>query len=125
LIEACEGKDAIVTFREETAELLVEVTSALRESCARLDVSFEDDTEVAKAVSEATKIVREESGDPKRNFAGFEFYTLRHTCLTRWAPHMDPWALDYLAGHRDMNITKRYIHPQNRRFARQWKGHAR
>ncbi len=42
----------------------------------------------------------------------FELYTLRHTCLTRWAPHMDPWTLAYLAGHRDMNITKRYIHPQ-------------
>jgi len=28
-------------------------------------------------------------------------------CLTRWEPIMD-----YLAGHRDMSITKRYIHPQ-------------
>jgi integrase len=42
----------------------------------------------------------------------FQLYTLRHTCLTRWAPHMDPWTLAYLAGHRDMSITKRYIHPQ-------------
>jgi hypothetical protein len=25
---------------------------------------------------------------------------------------MDPWTLAYLAGHRDMNITKRYIHAQ-------------
>ena len=25
---------------------------------------------------------------------------------------MDPWPLAYLAGHRDMNITKRYVHPQ-------------
>ncbi len=25
---------------------------------------------------------------------------------------MDPWALAYLAGHRDMSITKRYVHPQ-------------
>jgi integrase len=66
----------------------------------------------AKAISEATRLLREESGDPKRVFAGFELYTLRHTCLTRWAPHMDPWTLAYLAGHRDMNITKRYVHPQ-------------
>jgi integrase len=43
----------------------------------------------------------------------FELYTLRHTCLTRWAPHMDPWTLAHLAGHRDMAITKRYIHPQD------------
>jgi integrase len=42
----------------------------------------------------------------------FDLYTLRHTCLTRWAPHMDPWTLAYLAGLRDMNITKRYVHPQ-------------
>ena len=42
----------------------------------------------------------------------FELYCLRHTCLTRWAPHMDPWTLAYLAGHRDMSMTKRYIHPQ-------------
>ncbi len=67
----------------------------------------------AKAISEATRILREETGDPKRALAGFELYTLRHTCLTRWAPHMDPWTLAYLAGHRDMNITKRYIHPQS------------
>jgi integrase len=44
----------------------------------------------------------------------FPLYTLRHTCLTRWAPHMDPWTLAYLAGHRDMSITKRYVHPQER-----------
>ncbi len=42
----------------------------------------------------------------------FPFYTLRHTCLTRWAPHRDPWTLAKLAGHRDMSITKRYIHPE-------------
>jgi integrase len=66
----------------------------------------------AKAIRIATRILREEGGDPKQAVAGFELYTLRHTCLTRWAPHMDPWTLAYLAGHRDMNITKRYIHPQ-------------
>jgi hypothetical protein len=27
---------------------------------------------------------------------------------------LDPWTLAYLAGHRDMNITKRYIHPQEK-----------
>ena len=49
---------------------------------------------------------------PKWNVERFPMYTLRHTCLTRWAPHMDPWALAYVAGHRDMSITKRYVHPQ-------------
>ena len=42
----------------------------------------------------------------------FDLYTLRHTCLTRWAPHMDPFTLGYLAGHTDMSITRRYVHPQ-------------
>ena len=46
------------------------------------------------------------------SFQEFGLYTLRHTCLTRWAPHMDPWTLAHLAGHRDMAITKRYVHPQ-------------
>ena len=41
----------------------------------------------------------------------FVLYTLRHTCLTRWAKHMDPFTLHILAGHTDMNTTKRYIHP--------------
>lgn len=58
----------------------------------------------ANAVKEAARA--------SAGFLGFEFYALRHTCLTRWAPHMDPWTLAYLAGHRDMSITKRYVHPQ-------------
>ena len=56
---------------------------------------------------------RGQSSEPMRwNVEPFPLYTLRHTCLTRWAPHMDPWTLAYLAGHRDMSITKRYVHPQ-------------
>jgi integrase len=66
----------------------------------------------AKAIQQATAMLRRETGREDARFQGFELYTLRHTCLTRWAPHMDPWTLAYLAGHRDMNITKRYIHPQ-------------
>jgi integrase len=55
---------------------------------------------------------RQPSEPMKWNVEPFPLYTLRHTCLTRWAPHMDPWTLAYLAGHRDMSITKRYIRPQ-------------
>jgi integrase len=66
----------------------------------------------AKAIQQATAILRKQTGREDARFQGFELYTLRHTCLTRWAPHMDPWTLAYLAGHRDMNITKRYVHPQ-------------
>ncbi|HXI41866.1 MAG TPA: tyrosine-type recombinase/integrase [Bryobacteraceae bacterium] len=66
----------------------------------------------AKAIDQATAILRKQTQREDTEFQGFELYTLRHTCLTRWAPHMDPWTLAYLAGHRDMNITKRYVHPQ-------------
>jgi integrase len=66
----------------------------------------------AKAIEQATAILRKQNEREDIEFQGFELYTLRHTCLTRWAPHMDPWTLAYLAGHRDMNITKRYVHPQ-------------
>jgi len=47
--------------------------------------------------------------------AGLEqlpLYTFRHTCLTRWAAHMDPYTLAYLAGHSDFSTTRRYVHPQ-------------
>jgi len=42
----------------------------------------------------------------------FVLYELRHTCLTSWAEHMDPYTLAYLAGHSDFAMTKRYVHPQ-------------
>lgn len=43
--------------------------------------------------------------------AHFPLYTMRHTCLTRWSAHMDPYTLAYLAGHGDFGTTKRYVHP--------------
>ena len=43
---------------------------------------------------------------------GVPLYTFRHTCLTRWAAHMDPYTLGYLAGHGDFSATRRYVHPQ-------------
>lgn len=45
--------------------------------------------------------------------AHFPVYTFRHTCLTRWAAHMDPYTLAYLAGHSDFGTTRRYVHPQS------------
>ena len=44
--------------------------------------------------------------------ACFPLYSFRHTCITRWAVHMDPYTLAYLAGHSDFATTKRYVHPQ-------------
>jgi hypothetical protein len=40
----------------------------------------------AKAVQQATAILRKETGDETAEFEGFELYTLRHTCLTPWEP---------------------------------------
>lgn len=45
--------------------------------------------------------------------APFVLYTLRHTCITRWAKHIDPYLLHVIAGHTDMNTTKRYVHPND------------
>ena len=67
----------------------------------------------ATAVKEATRLLQEQSGSKTLRFENFDLYSLRHTCLTRWAPHMDPWTLMRLAGHRDMATTMRYIHPED------------
>ena len=40
----------------------------------------------------------------------FVLYTFRHTCITRWAKHMDPFRLHILAGHTDMKTTMKYVH---------------
>ncbi|MGI8962080.1 MAG: tyrosine-type recombinase/integrase [Bryobacteraceae bacterium] len=45
------------------------------------------------------------------NVSGFVVYSLRHTCLTRWAKEgMDPYSLKYLAGHKSLATTMLYIH---------------
>ena len=49
----------------------------------------------------------------KSGVVPFVLYTFRHTCITRWAKHIDPFTLHILAGHTDMNITKRYVHPSD------------
>jgi len=41
----------------------------------------------------------------------FPFYTFRHSCLTKWSQHMDPYTLAYFAGHTDFGTTRRYVHP--------------
>jgi integrase len=38
-------------------------------------------------------------------------YIFRHTCLTRWAGHMDPYSLAHFAGHSSFVTTRRYVHP--------------
>jgi integrase len=43
----------------------------------------------------------------------FVLYTLRHTCITTWAKHMDPYILHRVAGHTDMNTAKRYVRPSD------------
>jgi integrase len=44
----------------------------------------------------------------------FVVYSLRHTCLTRWAEGgMNPYELMRRAGHADFATTMRYIHMAN------------
>jgi integrase len=43
----------------------------------------------------------------------FVRYTLRHTCITRWAKHVDPYTLHVIADHTDMKTTRRYVHPSD------------
>ncbi len=41
----------------------------------------------------------------------FVIYSLRHTCLTRWAESgMNPYELMRRAGHADLETTMRYVH---------------
>lgn len=67
----------------------------------------------ARAIKEATRLLREQTGIKTLQFENFDLYSLRHTALSRWAPHMDPWTLMRMAGHRDMATTMRYIHPED------------
>jgi integrase len=39
-------------------------------------------------------------------------HTLRHTFLTEAAEYTDPFTLQYVAGHRNIKTTMRYVHPQ-------------
>jgi integrase len=44
----------------------------------------------------------------------FVLYSLRHTCLTRWGMSgMNVWILAALAGHSDIKISARYVHPSD------------
>jgi len=45
------------------------------------------------------------------NVEPFVIYSLRHTCLTRWAEsNMNPYELMRRAGHADLATTMRYVH---------------
>jgi integrase len=37
-------------------------------------------------------------------------YAFRHTVLTRWSQHLDPYSLAKLAGHADFATTRKYVH---------------
>jgi len=63
---------------------------------------------------EASSLKKQHAAAQKASgVAPFVLYTFRHTCITRWAKYMDPFILHVLAGHADMNTTKRYVHPSD------------
>jgi integrase len=39
-------------------------------------------------------------------------HTLKHTFLTEAAEYTDPFTLQYVAGHKNIKTTMRYVHPQ-------------
>ncbi|PYV94344.1 MAG: hypothetical protein DMG89_25550 [Acidobacteria bacterium] len=46
------------------------------------------------------------------NFRPFEVYSIRHTFLTRLGESgCDVWTLARIAGHSNINISQRYVHP--------------
>lgn len=63
---------------------------------------------------EASSLKKQHAAAQKASgVAPFVLYTFRHTCITRWSKYMDPFTLHVLAGHADMNTTKRYVHPSD------------
>ncbi len=54
----------------------------------------------------AIKVIRRAGIEP------FPPYTMRHTGLTRLAPYCDAYTLAKIAGHTDIKMTSKYIHPQ-------------
>ena len=56
--------------------------------------------------------------------APFEPYCLRHTALTRLAPHADAYTLAQIAGHESIAMTMRYVHPQAEAIEKAFKGMA-
>jgi len=68
------------------------------------------------AIADATRILKKHTVSEEASLKDSSSTGFAIPCLTRWAPHMDPWTLGYLAGHRDMNISAMFIR-RSRQFA--------
>jgi integrase len=84
----------------------------MRESAFPGDWVFPATTK-SKHIEQSTIRKRHSTACERAKLPHFPVYTLRHTYLTRWAAHMDPYTLAYLAGHSDFSTTRRYVHPQS------------
>ena len=62
-------------------------------------------------IEQSTLRTQHEKACTNAGLVYFPFYTFRHTCLTKWSQHMDPYTLAYFAGHSDVCTTRRYVHP--------------
>ena len=65
----------------------------------------------SRHIEQSTLAKRHRSACDLAGVGRLPFYTFRHTCLTRWSSHMDPYTLAYFAGHSDFGTTRRYVHP--------------
>jgi integrase len=53
----------------------------------------------------------------RANLKHFVLYSLRHSCLSRWAGALDPFQLKTIAGHGSIVTTQRHIHLNKKRPA--------
>lgn len=84
----------------------------MRRAGATSEWVFPADTK-SKHIESSTLKKRHAAALKASGVVPFVLYDFRHTCITRWAKHMDPFTLHVLAGHTDMNTTKRYVHPSD------------
>jgi integrase len=48
-------------------------------------------------------------------------HAMRHTFLTEAGEYMDPFTLQYVAGHDNIKTTMRYVHPREAAVQRGWR----
>src|SRR5258707_6810587 len=59
-------------------------------------------------LEQSTLVKRHSTACELGGIEALPFYRFRHTCLTRWALHMNPYTLAYVIWHSDFGTTRRY-----------------
>lgn len=109
-----DGKVVVFFGKGGASRRTIELTSRINTALSKLG---KDDDYVFPAPTK-TGHINEDSLKKKHAKAirlsalpKFVVYSLRHTCITRWAQAgIDVAALKYLAGHRSISTTMKYVH---------------